>query len=48
MQPSSKFTCVQIFVLGGSWSGGVNNKKGEVFDPARPNAWRLLQVLPHV
>jgi galactose oxidase len=30
---------VQVFVLGGSWSGGTGGKIGEVFDGT---AWRKL------
>jgi hypothetical protein len=35
---------MQIFTLGGSWSGGQGNKYGEVFDPLAA-AWRGLTTV---
>ena len=36
--------CLQVFLLGGSWSGGIGTegKKAEIFDPHMPKAWKLL------
>jgi hypothetical protein len=43
---SRRLTCglvVQVFVLGGSWSGGVGGKNGELFTPTGAGAgWRKL------
>jgi galactose oxidase len=34
----------QVFLLGGSWSGGLGGKGGELFTPAgSANGWTLLQ-----
>lgn len=39
---------LQVFVLGGSWSGGQGGKNGEVFDPIA-GTWRALSnVKPDV
>ncbi|KAI9818264.1 MAG: hypothetical protein M1832_004480 [Thelocarpon impressellum] len=35
----------RIFAIGGSWSGGLGGKIGEIFDPAT-NAWSLLPGCP--
>jgi galactose oxidase len=36
----------QVFVIGGSYSGGVGNKTGEVYSPK--GGWRLLPGCPVV
>ncbi|CAH0384391.1 unnamed protein product [Bemisia tabaci] len=35
----------RIFVIGGSWNGGVGNKNGEIYDP-NTNRWSLLPGCP--
>lgn len=35
----------RVFTIGGSWSGGVGGKNGEIYSPAR-NTWTLLPGCP--
>ncbi|EME41252.1 hypothetical protein DOTSEDRAFT_134830 [Dothistroma septosporum NZE10] len=40
-QASAAMSDGRVFTVGGSWSGGVGNKTGEVFDP-KANTWTLV------
>ncbi|KAH9878144.1 hypothetical protein J1614_003361 [Plenodomus biglobosus] len=40
-QTSTTLSDGRIFTIGGSYSGGISNKRGEVYDPAA-NKWTLL------
>lgn len=40
-QSSTTLSSGKVFTLGGSWSGGVTVKDGEIYDPAT-NEWTKL------
>ena len=44
-QSSVTLSTGEVFAIGGSWSGGVGGKGGEVWSPAT-NAWRRLSTVP--
>ncbi len=44
-QSSVTLSTGEVFAIGGSWSGGVGGKGGEVWSPAT-NAWRRLANVP--
>ncbi|MFD3444213.1 discoidin domain-containing protein [Microbacteriaceae bacterium 4G12] len=44
-QSSVTLSTGEVFAIGGSWSGGVGGKGGEVWSPAT-NAWRRLSNVP--
>lgn len=44
-QSSATVSDGRIFVIGGSWSGGLGGKNGEIYDPIK-NKWSLLPGCP--
>jgi galactose oxidase len=44
-QASATCSDRRIFVIGGSWSGGIEGKNGEIYDP-KANTWSLLPGCP--